>query len=83
MTVVQQAFIDLCVAYSKFQIVDAISISLVSYDVDSYDALVADAELGKYGYCTLDMVPTGRAAPRTAQASGIRGRLQPRVQADQ
>ncbi|VWC41762.1 hypothetical protein BLA23254_07023 [Burkholderia lata] len=60
MTVVQQTFINWCIAYSKFQIADAMSISMVSHDVGSYEALVADAQLGKYGYCTEDMVHLGR-----------------------
>ena len=36
------------------------SISMVSHDVSKYDALVEDAQLGKYGYCTKDMVILGR-----------------------
>ncbi|MCA7888651.1 hypothetical protein QZM25_29765 [Burkholderia contaminans] len=43
MTVMQQTSIDWCIAYSKFQIADAMSISMVSHDVSKYDALVEDA----------------------------------------
>jgi hypothetical protein len=60
MTAVQLAFIDWCIAYFKFQIVGEMSTGFVSHDVDSYDALVVDAGLDKYGYCDEDMVAAGR-----------------------
>ncbi|MBR8455085.1 hypothetical protein L0Y81_21235 [Burkholderia multivorans] len=60
MTVVQQAFIDWCIAYSKFQIVDDMSIMVVAHDVNSYDALGKDVELGRYGYLEPRMVEIGR-----------------------
>jgi hypothetical protein len=75
MTVVQQAFIDWCTAWTRFQIVDAMSISLVSHDVDSYNALVEDVGLGEYGYCDDYMVAVGRRlfpdAPGQPEGSGF------------
>ncbi|MDN8003257.1 hypothetical protein QZM96_09190 [Burkholderia multivorans] len=60
MTVVQQAFIDWCIAYSKFQIVDDMSIVVVAHDVNSYDTLGKGVELGRYGYLEPRMVEIGR-----------------------
>ncbi|AXF21330.1 hypothetical protein CUJ89_13125 [Burkholderia pyrrocinia] len=59
MTVVQQAFVDWCIAYSKFRIVDLMSISVVSSDASSYNALADDIILDKYGFCDSDMIETG------------------------
>ncbi|WP_230972041.1 hypothetical protein [Burkholderia pseudomultivorans] len=61
MTVVQRAFIDWCIAYCKFRIVDDMSIMLVDYDASSYDALCKDGRLGKYGYLDSGMVEIGRS----------------------
>ncbi|MCA8073832.1 hypothetical protein L0Z02_10015 [Burkholderia multivorans] len=60
MTVVQQAFIDWCIAYSKLQIVDDMSIVVVAHDVNSYDTLGKGVELGRYGYLEPRMVEIGR-----------------------
>ncbi|MBU9309850.1 hypothetical protein [Burkholderia multivorans] len=56
MTVVQQAFVDWCIAYCKFQIVSDMSISMVAYDASSYDEL----RLDRYGYLEPSMVRIGK-----------------------
>ncbi|TDA48259.1 hypothetical protein [Burkholderia pyrrocinia] len=75
MTVVQRAFIDWCIAYSKFQIVDAMSIHLIAYDAGSYNALAGDITLGKYGFCTPHMVEIGQSlfpdVPNQPEGSGF------------
>ncbi|HDR9064040.1 TPA: hypothetical protein QDB03_005719 [Burkholderia vietnamiensis] len=69
MTVVQQAFIDWCIAYSQFQIVDHMSIMVVARDVNSYDALGKGVELGRYGYLEPRTVEIGRH--RFPDAAGL------------
>ncbi|RQT26011.1 hypothetical protein [Burkholderia contaminans] len=61
-TVVQRAFIDWCIAYSKFQIVDNMSVNLISCEVNSYDEVFEKTalRLGTYGFVDDEMVERGR-----------------------
>lgn len=60
MTARQKAYVDLCIASAKYEIVSLMSISMLSYDAHSYDDLRKDVDLGKYGFCE-PMVERGRA----------------------
>ncbi|WP_186095828.1 hypothetical protein [Burkholderia gladioli] len=61
LTELQRAFIDLCIAHAKFEIVDAMSISLVSADVNSYNAVAVETHLNRFGFCTPAMVERGKS----------------------
>ncbi|UQN70556.1 hypothetical protein [Burkholderia multivorans] len=75
MTVVQRAFVDWCIAYSKFRIVDLMSISIIAYDADSYNALARDIVLTEYGFCDMEMIEKGRSlfpdVPGQPEGSGF------------
>ncbi|MBY4830008.1 hypothetical protein K6W55_06965 [Burkholderia dolosa] len=75
MTVVQRAFVDWCIAYSKFRIVDLMSISIIAYDADSYSALARDIVLPEYGFCDMEMIEKGRSlfpdVPGKPEGSGF------------
>lgn len=60
MTAVQKAFVEFCIAYSKYRIVSLMSISVVSYDTRCYNDLGEDIVMHKYGFCE-DQVEVGRA----------------------
>ncbi len=61
LTEMQRAFIDWCIAYSKFEIVDSMSISMVSAVANSYDFVAEEAKLDRYGYCTPSMIRWGKS----------------------
>ncbi|WP_186163605.1 hypothetical protein [Burkholderia gladioli] len=75
MTVLQREFINWCIAYSRFEIARDMSISMITWTVASYDELVADVSLDRYGFCTPRMVELGKSlfpdAPGSPEGSGF------------
>ncbi|WP_186035771.1 hypothetical protein, partial [Burkholderia gladioli] len=75
LTEMQRAFIDWCIAYSKFEIVDSMSISMVSAVANSYDFVADEAKLDRYGYCTPRMIRWGKSLfpdpPGSPEGSGF------------
>ncbi|WP_244116682.1 hypothetical protein [Burkholderia gladioli] len=75
LTEMQRAFIDWCIAYSKFEIVDSMSISMVSAVANSYDFVAEEAKLDRYGYCTPSMIRWGKSLfpdpPGSPEGSGF------------
>lgn len=82
-TVVQRAFLDSCIAYSKFRIVDRMSISVIAHDADSYNALAGDIVLPAYGFCDREMVEKARSllpdVPGAVRGFRIRRRVRRRA----
>ncbi|WP_261503552.1 hypothetical protein [Burkholderia multivorans] len=74
MTARQRAYIDLCIASAKYEIVSLMSISMLSYDAHCFNDLGRDVVLGKYAFCE-DMVERGRElfpdAPGQPEGSGF------------
>lgn len=58
MTARQLAFIEMCVARTKFEVIHEMSTGGLSRDVKSYDGLLAELDLGRYGFCD-DLEMTG------------------------
>lgn len=75
MTVVQQEFINWCIAYSRFEIARNMSISMIELAVSSYDEVFSDDVLNRYGACTPRMVELGKSlfpdAPGSPEGSGF------------
>ncbi len=74
MTAVQRAFVEMCIATAKYEIVNLMSISVLSYDARCYNDLNKDVVMGKYGFCD-DQVEIGRSlfpdAPGQPEGSGF------------
>ncbi|KAG8154160.1 hypothetical protein BFF94_009150 [Burkholderia catarinensis] len=51
MTAVQRAFVEMCIADAKYEIISLMSISVVSYSARCYSDLSKDVVMGKYGFC--------------------------------
>ncbi|MCW3587365.1 hypothetical protein [Burkholderia cenocepacia] len=60
MTALQKAFVEMCIADAKYEIVSLMSINLISYSVRSYNDLCADIDIDRYGFCTEFQIAVGQ-----------------------
>ncbi|MBU9514465.1 hypothetical protein KTE64_18850 [Burkholderia multivorans] len=76
MTARQRAYIDLCIASAKYEIVSLMSMSLLSFDAHCLNDFRKDGILDRYAFCE-DRVERGRElfpdAPGQPEGSGFDG----------
>ncbi|CDN60913.1 hypothetical protein I35_2390 [Burkholderia cenocepacia H111] len=51
MTAVQKAFVELCIADAKYNIVSLMELTVIGYEARSYNDLGKSVVMGKYGFC--------------------------------
>lgn len=74
MTAVQKAFVEMCIAEAKYQIVSLMELAVVGYEARRYNDLGKSVVLGKYSFCE-HQVTLGRDlfpdAPGQPEGSGF------------